>query len=168
MQRALVVFESMFGNTQTIAKAVAAGLTGRFDVELVEAGDAPAAVPDDVRLVVVGGPTHAFGMSRPSTREDAARQATEGLVSAGRGIREWLAGVRLPRGIGAAAFTTKVHRPALPGSAASKAARLLRRHGARLVAPAESFSVTGTRGPLLDGEAERARRWAERLAAGLG
>src|SRR6187455_2965455 len=88
--RALVVYESMFGNTQAIASAVARGLSGRMAVDLVEVTDAPTRVAAD--LVVAGGPTHAFSMSRPATRESAAEQAHgRPLVSRGSGLREWLA-----------------------------------------------------------------------------
>ncbi|PXY19014.1 flavodoxin family protein [Prauserella muralis] len=166
--RALVVFESMFGNTQTIAKAVAAGLTPHLDVELLEVSTAPSEIGTDVGLVVVGGPTHAFGMTRASTRADAAKQATEGLVSKGDGIREWLAGLRLPRHVHVAAFDTKVSKPKLPGSAAHAAHRQLRKLGGDAAAKAETFYVEGTTGPLAEGETERARRWGEQLAAKLG
>ena len=81
--RALVVFESMFGNTRQIAGAVADGLSQAVRTDLVEVSRAPAQISGDVELVVVGGPTHAFGMTRPGTRRDAARQAAEPLVSAG-------------------------------------------------------------------------------------
>jgi flavodoxin len=68
MMRALVVYESMFGNTQAIANAIVQGLSGRMRVEALEVGVAPATIDDDVALLVVGGPTHAFGLSRPQTR----------------------------------------------------------------------------------------------------
>ena len=84
--RALVVYESMFGNTQTIADAIAGGLAQRMRVDAVEVGSAPATLDDDVTLLVVGGPTHAFGMSRPRTRQDAATQTPDGLVSTGIGL----------------------------------------------------------------------------------
>src|SRR5689334_20930138 len=87
--RALVVYESMFGNTQAVASAIARGLSGRMAAELVEVSDALTNV--DVDLVVAGGPTHAFNMSRPSTRQSAAEQAVGPLVSRGHGLREWLA-----------------------------------------------------------------------------
>jgi hypothetical protein len=73
--RAVVVFESMFGNTKAIAEAVADALSTVLPVELVEVGTASEVVPRDVALLVVGGPTHAFGMSRPDTRRTAVRQA---------------------------------------------------------------------------------------------
>ena len=127
MKHALVVYESMFGNTQTIAVAVADGLSVRMTVDLVEVGAAPAAVAADVDLLVVGGPTHAFGMTRPNTRQDAAKQAGRPVVSQGVGIREWIEGldtgsVRVP----VATFDSRVRRPRLPGSAAHRAAKRLR------------------------------------------
>ena len=88
---ALVVYESMFGNTKAIAEAVAEGLATRMRAEVVEVGSAPAHVGREIALLVAGGPTHAFSMSRASTRDSAAQQATGPLVSGGRGVREWLA-----------------------------------------------------------------------------
>jgi hypothetical protein len=164
--KALVVFESMFGNTQLIASAIAEGLAPRMQVDLVEVGGAPAALDGDLDLLVVGGPTHAFGMSRPGTRQSAAEQAKHGLVSAGTGLREWLGA--LPKDsshLAAATFDTRIAKPHLPGSAAAAAGKRLRRLGFRVVVPPASFSVDGTTGPLLDGELERARGWGEALAA---
>lgn len=163
---ALVVYESMYGNTERIAQAVAEGLATRMRAEVVEVGSAPARVGEDVRLLVVGGPTHAFSMSRASTRQSAAQQATGPLVSRGDGVREWLAALRTSSaGLGSAAFDTRIAKPRMPGSAARGVARRLRRLGIKVAAPAESFYVTGSQGPLVDGEVERARRWGERLAA---
>jgi hypothetical protein len=165
MTRALVVFESMFGNTQAIAQAVADGLRSTMDVDVVEVGTAPAIPPHEVELLVVGGPTHAFGLTRPSTRQDAARQAGHAVVSGGIGLREWLEALEPPEGLLTVAFDTKVHRPHLPGSAAHGADRRLRRLGVRTIMRPESFWVTGTPGPLLDGEITRAQAWGERVAA---
>lgn len=163
--RALVVFESMFGNTRKIAEAIADGLAPWLDVEIVEAGAAPPAIADDIDLVVVGGPTHTFGMSRPETRRDAATRTAEPLVSAGNGIREWIAALpRTTPKVAAATFDTKVRRPLLPGSAASAAARQLRRLGLHMIARPQSFYVGGTTGPLLDGEVNHACGWGRELA----
>ncbi|MGH9235079.1 MAG: flavodoxin [Acidimicrobiales bacterium] len=167
--RALVVYESMFGNTQAVAEAVADGLAladGMDGVGLVEVGVAPAHVDDDVDLLVVGAPTHAFSLSRPATRQDAVTKSGETLVSSGTGLREWLAG--LDRGShrpASAAFDTKVAKPRLPGSAARAAAKRLRRLGMAVVVPPATFLVDGMTGPLLDGEVDRARRWGTDLGA---
>jgi hypothetical protein len=165
--RALVVFESMFGNTQTVAEAIAHGLSPRVDVDVVEVGEAPPAVPDDIDLLIVGGPTHAFGMSRLRTRKDAASKGA--VVSKRIGMREWIDG--LPSGrsrIVATTFDTKVKKPRTPGSAARGAERRLRQHGFRMLAPAATFYVDDVKGPLLEGETQRAREWGEDLAAHLG
>jgi hypothetical protein len=166
--RALVVYESMFGNTQAIASAVAQGLSERMEVDLVEVSEAPTSV--DVDLVVAGGPTHAFSMSRPNTRQSAAEQAGDsGVVSVGLGLREWLdaAGPGL-RGTPVATFDTKITKGHLPGSAAKAAQRRLRRFGARIVSPAHNFTVLGGTGPLGDGELARARGWGVELAVLCG
>lgn len=157
--KALVVFESMFGNTEAIARAIADGLGASYQVTVADAASRPAAGQYD--LLVVGGPTHAFGLTRPSTRADAAKQ---GAAHEGGGLREYLNGSPAPAGLPAAAFDTRIDTRYPTGSAARKAHRKLRRLGCRMVAPAESFRVSGTAGPLLDGETDRARRWASALA----
>jgi hypothetical protein len=167
MTRALVVFESMFGNTQHIADAVKEGLSSYVPADILEVGTAPDVLPDGVDLIIVGGPTHAFGMSRPRTREDASRQAGGHVVSERNGLREWLTTlVRTDRSLAAAAFDTRIDRPRVPGSAARGAEKRLRKLGFRIACPSESFYVTGTTGPLVDGETERARRWGEELGRG--
>jgi hypothetical protein len=132
-------------------------------VEVYDVDDTPGTVDDGVDLVVVGGPTHALGMSRPDTRRDAARQAGHSPEPK-TGVREWLeAG---PTGIRhAAAFDTRIDKPWVPGSAARGIAKRLRKLGATLVAKPESFRVVATSGPLAAGELDRARRWGGQLAA---
>jgi hypothetical protein len=165
--RARVVYESMFGNTQVIAPAVAEGLADNMTVDLEEVSAAATDVDDDIDLLVLGGPTHAFGLSRERTRESAAAQAVGGVVSAGGGLREWLGKVTegSPDIAAAAAFDTRADKPRLPGSAAHGAERRLRRLGFHIVEPAASFYVTDMTGPLVDGERDRARRWGELLGS---
>jgi hypothetical protein len=161
--RALIVFESMFGNTQSIACAIAEGLEEAYDVSIADVSGMPRA--HGVDLLVVGGPTHAFSMSRPSTREDAARKGTVRSGSVAAGLREYFDCSPVLHGIPAAAFDTKINKPLVPGSAARKAQKELRRLGCRIVLPAENFLVTDTAGPLVEGERERARSWGAALAA---
>ena len=169
--KSLVVFESMFGNTERVARAIAAGLATSGEAEVVEVGQAPNTLTG-VDLLVVGGPTHAFGMSRESTRDDACRQSDRGVVSSQRGLREWIARLSGVEGLAFAAFDTKVQKARkLPGCARS-AGRALRRRGHVPVAPPQSFLVDDTQGPLLEGELERATRWGavlgESTRASLG
>ncbi|MET0143612.1 MAG: flavodoxin domain-containing protein [Ilumatobacteraceae bacterium] len=157
--RAMIVYESMFGNTRTIAEEIGKALADLFTVEVVDVVSAPPVI-EDVDLLVVGGPTHAFGMSRPGTRVGARDKGAAG--SAERGVREWLAAVTVVSAPAlAAAFDTRVRSP-LPGSARRPILRRLRRLGLRVAKPA-SFVVTGTAGPLAEGELESARRWAATL-----
>lgn len=163
--RALMVYESMFGNTRTIAEAIAEGLTvDGVAVEVTEVGDAPPAPDEEVGLVVVGGPTHAFGLSRRSTRASAGEKTHGPTVSSDIGIRDWLDDLPHRSRAMAAAFDTHIDKR-VPGSAARSAERLLRRHGFGIALPAESFFVSDLEGPLVDGEVERARRWGGQLAA---
>jgi hypothetical protein len=164
--RALVVYESMFGNTQEIARSIGEGLSSHMDVDVVEVGDAPATV-DGIDLLVVGGPTHAFSMSKPATRLSAAEQATRPLVSTSGGIREWLAALEGgPKATATTTFDTRVDRPRLPGSAAQAAAKRLRRLGFGVAAQAMSFYVS-KENRLIDGEIERARQWGAGLGSSL-
>lgn len=171
--RALVVYESMYGNTRRVAQAIAEGISQRFAVKTVEVGDAAPEIPDDVDLIVVGGPTHAHGMSRTGTRSSAATQFTKPLVSDGIGIREWLDAVRPPtRRVHAAAFDTRARVPAwASGSAANGFAKLLQGSGFRLVEKPRSFFIQTKAEPVDDllapGELEQARAWGLALAVAL-
>lgn len=168
MSRALVVYESMWGNTAQVARAIAKGLSEMMDVDLVDVHEAPAEPAHDVSLVVAGGPTHAFSMTRPNTRADAVRQGAP-QQAVDRGIREWLEA--LPSGDYPqilATFDTRVDKVRhLPGSAARSAAKTARRHGYHATAHAESFYVRDMDGPLLDGELDRATAWGRQLVASL-
>src|SRR5215204_3827295 len=112
--RALVVYESMFGNTRVVAAAVADVLADRYEVQMLDVAAAPTTI-EDVDLLVVGAPTHAFGMSRAGTREGARdKGATAGIE---RGVREWLADLSIASVPGrAAVFDTKIRGP-FPGTA---------------------------------------------------
>ncbi|MDP2343797.1 MAG: flavodoxin domain-containing protein [Deltaproteobacteria bacterium] len=167
---ALIVFESTFGNTRRVAEAIAAGLESRFEVRVVDVAHAES-TPGDFDLIVVGGPIHALGMSRPQTRADGARQArdmgTEPVTAPSKGVREWLESlVQSPRKVHAAVFDTAMHfGPFAGGSAARGEAAKLRARGYAVVLKPEHFFVKATAGPLEDGEVERATSWGTRLAA---
>lgn len=168
--KALVIYESMFGNTRAIAQSIAVGLVRYGDVDIYEVSKAPAQLPEDVSLLVLGGPTHAFTMSREQTRASASQQ-TDAVVSRGIGIREWIAGLEgRARRIPVATFDTRINHPRwFWGSAARAARRALRRHGFFNVIRAENFFVRGPGGEvtdaLLDGEIERALAWGQDLGA---
>jgi hypothetical protein len=119
-------------------------------------------------LIVAGGPTHAFSMSRTNTRADAINR---GAQEGGRdfGLREWMAA--LPSGQHAAklaTFDTKIESMRhIPGSAAKGAAKAARKLGYEAATTAESFYVRDVDGPLVVGEVDRARAWAQQLATSV-
>lgn len=171
--RAVVVYESMYGNTHHVADAIGTGLAEGFEVSVVPVARASQEMLDDADLVVVGGPTHAHGMSRESTRQSAAEtvgQAGSELDmepgAEGPGLRDWLGGLgKAQDQARAATFDTRLDAPApFTGRASKGAAKALRRHGFNLVAEPESFLVT-KENQLRPGEEDRARTWGARLAA---
>ena len=107
-----------------MADAVARGLGD--DVTVLEVTDAPATLPEDVAVLVVGGPTHAFSMTRPGTRQDAEKRGAPGHPACG--IREWLEELAPAADLEVATFDTRVTKVRrLPGSAARAAAKELSR-----------------------------------------
>lgn len=170
--RALVVYESMFGNTKEIAESIACGLGAAFAVELREVS-ASTPSTQGVDLLVVGGPVHAFSMSRPATRADARKLAESkerALVSTETGVREWLDTLESDgANTAAAAFDTVVRVGRFTvGSAARAEAKALRRHGFVPIADPEHFLVEDTMGPLKPGERERAVAWGRELTRRYG
>ncbi len=170
--RAVVVYESMYGNTHKVADAIGAGLETAFDVSVVPVSEVSPEVLAGADLVVVGGPTHAHGMSRASTRKaavEAANKPVGGLKvepdAMGAGLREWFDSLG-HYDAEAAAFDTRLRAPAaLTGRASKGVARQLRAHGFHLVAEPESFLVT-KQDRLAPEETTRAREWGTKLAVG--
>ncbi|MCW2961549.1 MAG: flavodoxin [Thermoleophilia bacterium] len=169
MAGAMVVYESMFGHTRQVAVAIASALPCE-SVALHEVGAAPVIVPDEVELLVVGGPTHAFSMSRPATRADAQKQSGRPNVSQRIGVREWLELLDAGSNVQTAAFDTHVEHPKMLrhiGSAAASIDRRLQLLGLRPCCEPEHFWVEATLGPLADGQLEHAREWASALHANI-
>jgi flavodoxin len=159
----LVAVESLFGNTRKVADEIAAALRGSHEVRVTEAAGLTAMDLVDVDLMVIGGPTHAHGMIRPLTLKDLAKKFASAAVPA-RPMRSVLDALPAGDGRAVATFDTRLGgKPAwLTGSAARGIARRLAKAGYRVLAT-ESFLVTGTEGPLADGELSRARNWATEL-----
>jgi hypothetical protein len=163
--RALVVYESMYGNTHAVAINIAAGLGARYEVTLVPVARATHELVGAADLIVAGGPTHMHGMSSAASRRMAGQTASKqgsGLTldpdADSTGLKGWLEGLNTRHAV-AAAFDTRLRGiPALTGRASPGIGRLLKRHGYRLVVPPESFLVTGDN-TLLDDETTRARCW---------
>jgi hypothetical protein len=172
--RALIVYESIYGNTHAVADGIAAGLRSLGDVRVVPVHEATAELVAWADLVVVGSPTHAHGMTRTSTRKgaiEAAGKPNSALAldpdAAGPGVRDWLGSLGRVHGTRAAAFDTRFDGPAMfTGRASGGIANGLRHLGFALAAEPESFLVD-RRTKLVAGEADRAARWGARLAETL-
>lgn len=172
--KALVVYESMYGNTRHVAQAIAEGLKVAMDAQVLLVGEATATDVDDVQLLVVGAPTHAWSLSRRRTREAAAKDMDrkpgqpDPSAAVATGLREWLRSVKVHSSCRGAAFDTRLDRPRLfTGSAVRAIERGLRAAGFSLFGEPHSFRVTGTTGPLAFGEIERARQWGEALGRAM-
>jgi hypothetical protein len=171
--RAVIVYESMFGNTHAIADAVGKGLEPMLEVVVVPLAEAGPERLGDADLLVVGGPTHFHSMTRRRTRKWAAaiaQKASNDLAldrdAHGAGVRDWL----MSLGHGhrkVAAFDTRFTGPAVLRGRASKAiSGKLRRRGFEVVAKPESLLVT-LKNHLEPGEEARAQEWGGRLAASV-
>ena len=162
---ALVVVESMFGNTRQVGTAVGNGLElAGFEVEVVWVGAAPAVLPRRLALLVVGAPTHAFSLSRPATRTDAVRQGAA-PEHASAGLREWLGTCDIgdhPPPV--AVYDTRVSKVRrLPMAAGPAARRLARARGLAVIDRPAYFLVDDVQGPLAAGELARATGWGRRV-----
>jgi hypothetical protein len=168
--RALIVYESIYGNTRSVAERIAAGLGDRFEATVVAVASVSAADVAGTDLLVCGAPTHVHGLPRPGSRRTAVNTAGKDPsleVVAGAedpGVREWLAALDPGDGQVAAAFDTRMRGPAaFTGRASRVIGRRLRKCGRVLAVAPESFLVD-KHNRLLPGEADRAEAWARSLA----
>jgi hypothetical protein len=182
--KAVIIYESMFGNTHAVADAIAAGVRSQGEATVVAAADAKKTELDDVDLLVVGGPTHVHGLPWLFSRKSAAREAegSHGRLHVEPGVPDEY-GLRTvledlpPGGFGgrggdgpthpaAAAFDTRRSGPVLfTGHASRTIAKRLRQRGYESAASPVSFLVDGKE-HLLEGEIDRAVAWGKSLAAG--
>jgi flavodoxin I len=145
--KALIVYDSLYGNTEQIAKTVGAAIDG--EVKLVKVGQADAAEVAAYNLVIIGSPTQGGKHTRQ--------------------MQEFLG--KIPDGAlknkNVAAFDTRLTTKLVKlfGYAANRIADDLKAKGANLVAPAEPFFVSKGKGLcLVEGEPERAAAWAKTIA----
>ena len=164
--KALVVYESLWGNTAAIARAIADGIGP--DARAVTTDQATSDVLADVDLIVAGAPVLGFSLPTEGMRKKLAADPGKAPTPpdlAHPSMRSWLD--HLPEGHGrAAAFETRIWWS--PRGATSAIDRGLQRAGYRKAAKAEKFVVEGSYGPLREGEIDRARNWGADLAKDEG
>ena len=159
--KAVVVYESLWGNTAAVARAVAEGLGP--DVRALSTAEASGPAIDGLDLIVAGAPV--LGFQLPSERmRDSIASSPAGAPRppdlSHPSMRSWLES--LPAGHGAGASFETGFRWS-PGGATSAIARGLERAGYRPLVKGQRFLVKGKWGPLREGELERARRWGAEL-----
>lgn len=156
--KSLVIYDSVFGNTEMVAKAIGAALEPSGAVETLPVGQATAEKMRGLDILIVGSPTRGF---RPT--EDLAK-LLEALP------KDHLRGVRV------AAFDTRMVLELIDsaavrfmvskgGYAAGRIAKTLEKKGGKPAVPPEGFFVNGEKGPLKDGELERAAGWARGIVS---
>jgi hypothetical protein len=163
--KAIVVYESHWGNTAAIARAIAEGIGP--EARALSTTEASGAALDGVELIVAGAPLLGFSLPTESMLKGLAATPRDKPQPdlAHPSMRAWLEA--LPQGSGrAAAFETRIWWS--PGSAAKAILTRLEGRGYRAVAKAQPFMVQGRYGPLRPGELERAKAWGAELAASAG
>jgi hypothetical protein len=162
---AVVVYESHWGNSEAVARAIAEGIGP--EVRALNTDEATGPAMAGVDLIVAGAPVMAFALPRESVKGQLVgdTKAPRPADVSHPLLRSWLDA--LPAGRGwAAAFETRIWWS--PRGATGTIESKLKHAGYRRLAKAERFVVSGGYGPLRDGELERARQWGAGLAEALG
>ena len=143
--KALVVYDSVYGNTEEIAKAIGGAITG--DVKVLGAGEVNLSELESIDFLIVGAPTQG-GRPTPAI-QDFLNKVSEPAI----------------KGINVATFDTRISKKwvRIFGYAAGKIGRSLKAKGGTLILNPEGFFVKGTKGPLEEGELERAASWAKEV-----
>ena len=154
---ALVMYDSVFGNTEKVAVAIGEGLATKLKTETKRFKDVEVNQIKDVKLFVVGSPTRAFRATPELVKflKSLPPKSLEGVKIAGFDTRV------SQEQIDSKFLTTMVK---IFGYAAEPICKRLMKKGGSEIADPEGFYVGGTEGPLLDGELERAKEWGAKLA----
>ncbi len=162
--KAMVVYESHWGNTAAVARAVAEGIGD--GTAALSTGEADAAAVADLDLLVVGAPVLGFRLANEQMYKTMRSQPGKGNPPdlSHPPVSVWLKSV--PAGTAAvAAFDTRVRGPF--GKAGPAILKILRQGGYRSLGEPEGFLVKGAQGPMREGELDRAREWGRKLAETL-
>jgi hypothetical protein len=167
--KAIVVVESLWGNTLAVGRAIAEGI-GEGAVAMTTSEATPALL-EGVDLVVAGAPVHIMRLPSPKTREKARQRGERpGATKPDLGhvpMAEWVRNIPSAKALGAA-FDTRIGAQK-GGCSAAKIAGRLRKAGYGRTLPPERFLVErvadapGSGVRLADGELDRARAWGRLL-----
>jgi hypothetical protein len=161
---AIVVYESVWGNTAAIARALAEGIGG--ETRAYATDEVPAERLQRADLIVAGSPVFAFSLPNESMRTRILETETDGPPPdlSHPSLRSWLDGLPMGHGLGAA-FETRIWWS--PRGATGTIEKKLARVGYQRLLKAEKFVVRDKCGPLRDGELDRARAWGTGLRVAL-
>ena len=151
----LIIYDSMYGNTEKIARAIGDGISGEVIIKHVNKVDLSELKTNS--LVIVGSPTRGF----------RASEAIQSFLNT------------IPKGdlnnIMVAAFDTRMPEQdvgrglkiimKVGGYAAPRIAKMLEKKGGNLTVPPEGFFVIDREGPLKEGELERAKEWGRKISS---
>jgi flavodoxin I len=157
-RKALVLYDSRFGNTEKVAQAIGAALAAKGEVAVVKVADVRPEQLAGIDLLVVGSPT--WG-SRPTPAvsrwlKTLPSQRLKGVRVAGFDTRGDMSQVTSRFVLSLVGFL---------GFAAAPISARLAKKGGTVAVPPEGFVVVDREGPLKEGELERAAEWAGRIAA---
>ena len=159
--KAMVVYDSVFGNTGKIAQAIGHALGSQEDVETVRVSEVRPEQLAGLTLLVVGSPTRQFSPTGATSSflKSIPKSGLKGVKVAAFDTRFTVSAIERVRIL---AFFVRIF-----GYAAKPIADRLGKKGGELVVPPEGFYVGDTEGPLLEGELERAADWARQIGATL-
>jgi flavodoxin len=159
--KAMVVYDSVFGNTAKIAEAIGQALASPGDVEIVQVGNAKLEELAGLTLLIVGSPTRQFSPTGATSSflKSIPKNRLMGVKVAAFDTRFTVSAIEKVRIL---AFIVKIF-----GYAAKPIADRLEKKGGELAIPPKGFYVDDTEGPLLKGELERAADWAKQIIATL-
>ena len=151
----LIIYDSLYGNTKTIAETLGKNFSSPHKVRLLNATHAKTHDFKGAGLVIVGSPTHG-GRAKPTLQEFLDHIPNETL-----------------KDIPVAVFDTRLDITKQPfllrllmniiGYAAPKIGKILENKGGNLITPPEGFFVTGKKGPLPKEELDRAKAWGKTI-----
>lgn len=163
---ALVIYDSAYGNTAQIARAIGDALGSPAEVATLQAGEVTPDHLTGLSLLIVGSPTQRFS-STPATKNILDRIPEHAL----KGVKVAAFDTRFTREHMKSVSSVLSFSAGLVGDSAYAAKSIaagLKKKGGELVAPPEGFYVKDTEGPLLEGELERAADWARQVWLKLG
>lgn len=155
--KTLVVYDSQFGNTQRVAQAISEVFAHSHEAVVLHVNDVKTEHLQNLDLLIVGSPTQRFNPTAGTTSflKNLPAGSLEGVQVAAFDTRLTVEEIESVRVL---AFFVRIF-----GYAAKPIADRLQKKGGKLVLPAEGFYVDGMEGPLVEGELERARDWANQL-----